>query len=318
MTEHGLSMFFICCGFVLSLAVVATVKYFAEYRYDISSVKEKADSTVDWNEYIFWKRKLRILYLSLLPVLNPDRVMCILDMCFHRKHRKKQTESDGLTAVILPSVIGICLCSVCLVGGTFAWFSASESLPAIAIESARYDVEVTVEPQVSVENGKYKLIKGATYSVTLKAEGDASTGYCILNFEDAEVHTVQFSAIGEVEKITFEIMCKRDISMEITPQWGISSVKEESAKIGNGGKYPFQDIGSQSLVSNTNAIGQENGTQTVVPYTEYTVQSGDNLHTIAAAHNTTVQTVQEYNKLVDPSLIYVGQELKIPITNEKS
>ncbi|HID87412.1 MAG TPA: LysM peptidoglycan-binding domain-containing protein [Anaerolineae bacterium] len=52
----------------------------------------------------------------------------------------------------------------------------------------------------------------------------------------------------------------------------------------------------------------------VVPPPEciiYVVQPGDTLYSIAKRHNTTVETIARDNHIVNPWLIFVGQELKI-------
>lgn len=50
----------------------------------------------------------------------------------------------------------------------------------------------------------------------------------------------------------------------------------------------------------------------------YTVQPGDTLWEIAQAHNTTVQVLASLNGLTDPSLIYPGQQLLLPGSNEEN
>lgn len=46
----------------------------------------------------------------------------------------------------------------------------------------------------------------------------------------------------------------------------------------------------------------------------YTVKSGDTLSTIASKYGTTYQKLAEYNGIANPSLIRVGQQIKIPST----
>ena len=48
------------------------------------------------------------------------------------------------------------------------------------------------------------------------------------------------------------------------------------------------------------------------PETVYTVAKGDNLSKIAARYGTTWQQLAAYNGLANPSLIHVGQKIKIP------
>ena len=44
----------------------------------------------------------------------------------------------------------------------------------------------------------------------------------------------------------------------------------------------------------------------------YTVKSGDTLYGIALKYNTTYQKLAEYNNIANPSIIYVGQKIRIP------
>ena len=44
----------------------------------------------------------------------------------------------------------------------------------------------------------------------------------------------------------------------------------------------------------------------------YTVKSGDTLYDIALKYNTTYQKLAEYNNIANPSVIYVGQKIRIP------
>ena len=48
----------------------------------------------------------------------------------------------------------------------------------------------------------------------------------------------------------------------------------------------------------------------------YTVKSGDTLSGIAYQYNTTYQKLAEYNNIANPSIIYVGQKIRIPWTPE--
>ncbi len=50
--------------------------------------------------------------------------------------------------------------------------------------------------------------------------------------------------------------------------------------------------------------------------TTYTVQRGDTLSLIARRHDTTVQAIAELNRIVNPDLIHVGQQLLIPSADD--
>ena len=57
---------------------------------------------------------------------------------------------------------------------------------------------------------------------------------------------------------------------------------------------------------------QETVQNTVTTDMVYTVKSGDTLSGIALKYNTTYQKLAEYNNIANPSIIYVGQKIRIP------
>ncbi len=150
--------------------------------------------------------------------------------------------------ILLPTVLGICLCVACLVGGTFAWFTATSSAPTQPILAANYTVAVTVFSDgeaVPFSDGGYALVSGREYTVTLTATGDASTGYCVISLtgetgEPALYHTANFptKAAPSETVLRFRLTPGEDGKMTVTPQWG-SSAKNDSEKWKNGGAYPL-------------------------------------------------------------------------------
>lgn len=83
-------------------------------------------------------------------------------------------------------------------------------------------------------------------------------------------------------------------------------------------KTNILNIGDTIKVSDNtkiSAIEECYGDDFVPPtdYTEYTVQKGDSLYSIAKRYNTTVNDILEYNNLKSTSLS-LGQKLKIPVT----
>lgn len=57
---------------------------------------------------------------------------------------------------------------------------------------------------------------------------------------------------------------------------------------------------------------QETVQKSATSDTIYTVKSGDTLSSIASKYNTTYQKLAEYNNIFNPSIIYVGQKIRIP------
>ncbi len=160
----------------------------------------------------------------------------IFGLFYKGKHSKNKQDSS-LTAMLFPSVLGIIVCAVLLMGSTWAWFAASQNTALQTLKSAKYDISPRVisgSAEITEENGAYTLEAGE-YTVTLAAGGDATTGYCILDFNGSEQHTVQ---IPKDTEITFELSTSDEVSLKITPQWG-TSAKADGEKIENGDKYTY-------------------------------------------------------------------------------
>ena len=81
------------------------------------------------------------------------------------KHTKPADKN--LMRLLVPSIVGILICMVCLSGTTWAWFSASVQTGAQTITAANFNVEVAIDPTpVISEGGKYTLTRNTAYTVT--------------------------------------------------------------------------------------------------------------------------------------------------------
>lgn len=311
-------------GGVALLLIVAIAKYLADYFADIRYVKMEVYRADDWDEYVYWRRELSALRWSIIPGLTPERVKRIKKAFYRGKYAQKHEKSDGFISMLIPSVLSICICAVCLVGGTFAWFTASQSTGTQVIQSAGYTVSVDVksdEENVSAEDGVFSLADGKDYVLTITPTGDASTGYCILYLGDAELHT---KPIPKDTVFTLELDINQATTLIITPQWG-SSIKPDEERIASGTK---QTVGEekQEVISppadqpedneETTTPPEEDATppeaKPVEPVTEHTVVSGDSLSSIAKKYGTTVDKLAAYNKIENVNHITVGQVIKLP------
>ncbi len=134
---------------------------------------------------------------------------------------KYQKEKDNITAMLLPSFLGIILCAVCLMGTTFAWFSASQEAQTHTIEAANYSAFVSVDGEAATETIALNVGK---HTVQITADGTATTGYFILEYGDWVLHTAQVGK-GATISIAFEV--NEAVTLKITPQWGFSAKAEE-------------------------------------------------------------------------------------------
>ena len=104
---------------VLLIAKLATFwKAFAEETRYICREMDHADS---YREYRRWRGELRCHYLCLIPFVNEKNVMRLYRRIYHKgDYAKKEERKDSLVPLLMPSLLGVCVCLVCVCGMTCA------------------------------------------------------------------------------------------------------------------------------------------------------------------------------------------------------
>ena len=91
--------------------------------------------------------------------------------------------------MLLPSVLGLALCFVCLAATTWAWFVVSVTSDSNTIQTASFGVAITVTPSsgsaTDKGNNVYSLSAG-TYTVTLTPTGNATKGFAVVTVAAAQ------------------------------------------------------------------------------------------------------------------------------------
>lgn len=214
------------------------------------------------------------------------------------KHEKPSDEN--ILRLLMPSVVGIALCMVCLAGSTWAWFSASVQTVAQTIEAANFDISAAVidASGQSVPSGQ-PLQAGQKYTVTLTATGNApSGGYCEVESGAVPLYT---ETILPDRSLTFTLIPETEAAYTFTAVWGKYS--------GGPNITDGCTIGTEQ---------PETGDETPAPpisgqnAAEYVVQSGDTLGKIAQEYGTAVEKLAAYNGIENPNEIQIGQTFKIP------
>ena len=72
---------------------------------------------------------------------------------------------------------------------------------------------------------------------------------------------------------------------------------------------------SSRIVGDSSSTNNNSNSNSNSSYIYYTVQSGNTLSGIAARFGTTVQALAQLNNIANPNLIYVGEVLKLPVSN---
>ena len=152
---------------------------------------------------------------------------------FYNTGNEKVTEKIFLRAMI-SSVLGIILCTVCLAGMTWAWFSDSVTSHSSNITSASFSVKVTVNKgtyNTEIPLTGYMLEQSSEkYKVTLEATGTASTVYCKVNINEV-IYTARLNLNSNNAPFIFEfeIDCSaKSATVTFTPTWSNSGSSENS------------------------------------------------------------------------------------------
>ena len=207
---------------VLKLAQFSN--YFSrEKQYLLTEMHRAAD----YNEYCYWRRELRCLYLCLIPFVTERNVMRVYPVFFHRaKHTTKEKRSDGLVHILAPSMLAICICAICLCGASWAWFTASTSTGTAQIQSSSYKLLYQVGEDATAtelaEAGTAYTLTSDTTVITLKATGTAgATGYCSITVGSETYYTEQIYVDGSA--FTFTVNAAAGTEITLTPKWGTYS-----------------------------------------------------------------------------------------------
>ena len=259
----------------------------------------------------------------------------IVDLFYIPKYEKVSDKS--FSRILLSSIFGAFICVFCLAGLTWAWFTSSVSSNANTISAAKFDVEIIVKDNSGTEvtpnsDGSYSLensssLESVNYSVTVKATGDASTGYCKIVLNGQVYHSIQLfpaGVEGKPQTVSFTVTALGDCKLTITPQWGSYS---GDSRVNNNGVITVSaensvsnqlnlslDEDSETSAVTTPDVPSEGETTYALTDTEqiYTVQAGDTLAGIAERYGTTTAVLSAYNGIQNSSYIQAGATLKIP------
>ena len=218
------------------LIVFKLAEFFSEFNRDTRYILAEMNRAADSDEYRYWRRELRCHYLCLIPFVNERNVMRLYHRLYHRPRHAEKKRSDGLSHLLAPSVIGACICAVCLCGASWAWFTASSSAGTAKIQAASYTVSVTAIqgesplPPTPAENGAsiFTLEADKEYTIEITPTGNATTGYCKVNFENKDYYTAQLPS----GTLLFTVYASNNGKLTVTPEWGTCAI--EGQKIGNG------------------------------------------------------------------------------------
>lgn len=150
------------------------------------------------------------------------------------KRMQKEKHSDNIVHILAPSVLGLCICAVCLCGMSWAWFTASTAASATTIRSATLQIEevkLDNELLTNSENGSYTITKALTkgsYTLSFKATDNstATKGFCKISIKIGDSAETSYYTEDIADKnahtvtITVNNISNENVTITVEPIWG--------------------------------------------------------------------------------------------------
>lgn len=219
---------------VAVMLIVWLISFIRRFNSDTEYYYWKMQTADTKKEYRRWRREIRCHYLCLIPFVNNKNVMRLYNRIYRKKIAAEAAEDEreadnGITRMIIPSLVGIFACAACLCSASWAWFTSANSGSVATIKTAeKYELICSVTDgegnHIAPESGEY-LLENGSYTVQAEAVGsDYSTGYFVVKYGDKTKYSVQIPAKGTLiftlSVADFDGKC----SITIEPKWGTSSV----------------------------------------------------------------------------------------------
>ena len=183
------------------------------------------------------------------------------DLFYVPKYEK--VSDKAFLRMMLSSVFGILLCGICLAGLTWAWFTSSITSTANTITAADFSVKISINGSEALsDSGVYNLSGNST--VTVKAVGSATTGYCKVEFGGKAYYTVPLFTNSKSDTVKFTVDASVYSELKITPQWGTLANTQRKSIIGDtqNGLSSIPATGaSTEPQANVSAVSPEAGQQ---------------------------------------------------------
>lgn len=322
MTDGYILILLVVVVSVLVLIIAKLASFLTHFAEDTRCICYEMDHADSYEEYRRWRGELRCHYLMLIPFVTEKNVMRLYDRIFHRSNRRKSEErKDGIAPLLMPSILGICICLVCVCGMTWAWYTASVETSAQKMTAAYYEVTVKtvigegsdVKPS---SDGVYDLSANTTYTITLQASGSVEEcgGYCLIECGDTQYYTQTFKPKQE---ITITLTPITGGAYTFTGIWGSIPTEVDEADIikantGAATDNITDEPNTISAVDNpTPVVTTKSTVQEPAEEATYTVQSED---TMATIEPTVPQETAPTESDSMPTVSSVTQPTDTPVT----
>lgn len=146
-----------------------------------------------------------------------------------KREHPQEKKPASLTALLMPSLLGVAICLVCLCSLTWAWFTATQNSGVQPIQSATATVTAKLGDTAlgELKVGEPCSLNG-TGTLTLHMDGSAQYAYVLIKVGGTEYHTDYLTADGYTITVN-------ESGAALTLCWGKQDDQSGTAMVENGG-----------------------------------------------------------------------------------
>ena len=145
-----------------------------------------------------------------------------------KREHPQEEKPASLTALLMPSLLGVAICLVCLCSLTWAWFTATQNSGVQPIQSATATVTASLNDtalgELPIEEGMT-----GTGTLTLHMDGSAQYAYVLIKVGGTEYRTGYLSATKDYT------ITVNESGATLTLCWGKQDDQSGTAMVENGG-----------------------------------------------------------------------------------
>ncbi len=196
---------------------------------------------------------------------------------FYQTNWFKHQKRSGIVSLYM-ALLSMLVCMVCLIGTSWAWFTASQRVDIATIVTAEWAIDSVEVYQIENdskqkpvdikknENGiSFKAAANTEYQVKVVIKGNTTNGYLLIETCDGEFYTTANS-------ISFRMILSDSDTVEISTSWGIyegtANRLTDSEMIGKGEVKPQEPEPTAEPEANESEVAEPEVPEPEVPEPE--------------------------------------------------
>lgn len=138
-----------------------------------------------------------------------------LKQFFKNFNSKRKQSVWGLLA---PTLLGVLVCVICLVGSTYAWFTSGVESGSQEIPAAHFDATIKTGGYTYNSGEKLEWTQDGSYEFEITPTGTASKGYCTITVKVDNTTTTYYATFEKGDGYKTEKFWLALLDMSTTPE----------------------------------------------------------------------------------------------------